>query len=261
MTTFDFITELFCRVDDAMKEVRKHSQSRLYPSEIVTLGLLWALKGGSERAFYRWVAANFLPLFPQLPERTRLFELFAAHYDWTDRFLASPTVLGVADSYGVELIHPRREGRSEAQIGKKGISNQRWIVGGKLAVILNQWGEVVAWDSNTANVYDAVFHPMIEPFKERMLVLADVHFHSKGGDPSNLKICRRNTWNCRMVVETFFSMIHRVCHAKKAAHRVWKHFHARLAFLVALYNLLINGNGLVPNEQGFIPLSIAQFSL
>lgn len=261
MTTTDFITELFCRVDDLMKEVQKHSQSRLYPSEIVTLGLLWALKGGSERAFYRWVEANFLPLFPELPERTRLFELFAAHFDWTDRFLAAPTVLGVADSYGVELIHPRREGRSKMQIGKKGISNQRWIVGGKLAVILNQWGEVVAWDSNTANVYDAVFHPMIEPFDQKMIVLADVHFHSKSGDPPNLKICTRNTWNCRMVVETFLSMIHRVCHAKKAAHRVWKHFQARLAFLVALYNLLINWNGLIPNEQGFIPLSIAQFSL
>jgi hypothetical protein len=29
MTALDFITELFCRVDDAMKGVKKHSQAKL----------------------------------------------------------------------------------------------------------------------------------------------------------------------------------------------------------------------------------------
>jgi len=45
MTTTDFITELFCRVDDAMKGAKKHSQANLYPSEVVTLAILFALKG------------------------------------------------------------------------------------------------------------------------------------------------------------------------------------------------------------------------
>lgn len=31
MTTQDFITELFCRVDDQMKGMPKHSQALLYP--------------------------------------------------------------------------------------------------------------------------------------------------------------------------------------------------------------------------------------
>ena len=57
MTTEDFIIELFCRVDDAMKGTQKHSQSNLYPSEIVTLGILFALKGVGNRAFYRWLSA------------------------------------------------------------------------------------------------------------------------------------------------------------------------------------------------------------
>ncbi len=46
------------------------------------------------------------PLFPRLPERTRLFRLFATHQDGAERFLAEPTIFGVADSYGVELTHP-----------------------------------------------------------------------------------------------------------------------------------------------------------
>ncbi len=53
MTNEDFITELFCRVDDAMRDVGKHSQASLYPSEVVTLGILFALKGSGNRAFYR----------------------------------------------------------------------------------------------------------------------------------------------------------------------------------------------------------------
>jgi hypothetical protein len=35
-------------------------------------------------------------------------------------------VLGVIDTYGIELIHPIREGRSPQQIGRKGVSNHRW---------------------------------------------------------------------------------------------------------------------------------------
>ncbi len=73
---------------------------------------------------------NWLSLFPTLPERTRLFRLFNTHLKWIDRFMAEPSLIGVVDSYGIELIHPRREGRSPKQIGKKGLSNKRWIVGG-----------------------------------------------------------------------------------------------------------------------------------
>src|SRR5215468_9952388 len=83
---------------------------------------------------------DYRPLFPRLPERTRLFRLLKTHQDWTQVFLAAPTVLGVIDTYGIELIHPMREGRSPQPIGRKGLSNHRWIVGGKLCLLLNQWG-------------------------------------------------------------------------------------------------------------------------
>ena len=44
MTTVDFITELFCRLDDKVPD-DKHWQAVLYPIEVVTLALLYALKG------------------------------------------------------------------------------------------------------------------------------------------------------------------------------------------------------------------------
>ncbi len=261
MSTEDFITELFSRIDVVMADVPKHPQANLYPSEIVTLALLFALKGVQERPFYRWLRRDYLPLFPKLPERTRLFRLFAAHQAWADRFLADPTILGVADSYGIELLHPMREGRSAQQIGKKGKSNHRWIVGGKLAYIVNQWGLVVAWDCATANVHDTTFQPLIAQFAETMVVCADTHFHAKAGDPPNMKVCPRGTWNVRMVVETVLAMLTTVCHFKKVGHRVWQDFQARLAFTMALFNVLVQWHGLQPDEEGFIHLSIAEFSL
>lgn len=154
MPTEDFIIELFCQVNDAMLDATKHSQATLFPSEVVTLALLFALKGRGNRAFYHWLKNNWQHFFPSLPHRTRLFRLFNTHRHWIDCILADPSLIGVIDSYGIELIHPRREGRSPKQIGKKGLSNQRWIVGGKLCLLLNHLGLIVAWDVDTANVYD-----------------------------------------------------------------------------------------------------------
>jgi len=98
MSSEDFITELFCRIDHAMAGVKKHSQANLYPSEIVTLGFLFAIKGVGDRAFYRWVKHDLRRLFPKVPDRTRRFRLCAVHQDWTNRFLAAPTILSVTDS-------------------------------------------------------------------------------------------------------------------------------------------------------------------
>jgi hypothetical protein len=246
MTTEDFITELFYRVDEALRGVVKHSQASLYPSEIVTLGLVFALKGVGNRAFYRWLCRDWKSLFPKLPDRTRLFRLFSTHQDWTNRFLAEPSLLGVADTYGIELLHPMREGRSPNQIGKKGKSNHRWIVGGKLAFVLNHLGLIADWDCNTANVHDSTFQPLIAQFVDDMVVLVDTGFHSKTGDPANMKVCPRGTWNVRMIVEGVLSMLTTVCHFKKVGHRVWAYFQARLAFTMALFNILVQWHGLQP---------------
>jgi hypothetical protein len=261
MTTIDFITALFCQVDDHLPGLPKHPHATLWPSEIVTLGLLHALKGVGNRAFYRWLTRDYRTLFPRLPERTRLFRLFSTHQAWTEAFLASPTVLGVIDTYGIELIHPMREGRSPRQIGRKGLSNHRWIVGGKLCLLLNQWGLVVAWECATANVADNTFQWLIRQFEERMIVLSDTAFHAAEGDPTNLKLCQRGEWQDRMLVETVLSMLTLVSHFKKTMHRVWEYFEARLAFTMAAFNVLVQWHGLRPNASGFVPLSIAEFSL
>src|SRR6266581_3585950 len=103
MTTVDLITALFYEVDEQLRTLPKHPDTHLWPSEVVTLGLLHALKGVGNRAFSRWLTRDYRPLFPQLPECTRLFRLFTTHQDWPQVFLAAPTVLGIIDTYGIAL--------------------------------------------------------------------------------------------------------------------------------------------------------------
>ena len=67
MTTEYFMTGLFTHVDDQFNEQGingKHPQAKLYVSEVITLGLLFALKGGGNRAFYRWLSRDCGALFP-----------------------------------------------------------------------------------------------------------------------------------------------------------------------------------------------------
>jgi len=51
VATEDFLIWLFCLVDDRLGWRRKHPQAQLWPSELVTIGLLFGLKGGSFRSF------------------------------------------------------------------------------------------------------------------------------------------------------------------------------------------------------------------
>ena len=51
MATQDFVIHLFCLVDDRLECRHKHPQAQLWPSELVTIGLLFALEGSSFRSF------------------------------------------------------------------------------------------------------------------------------------------------------------------------------------------------------------------
>src|SRR5437899_80858 len=154
MTTAEFITALFCQIADPLSGIPIHPHARLWPSEVVALGLLHALKGVGNRPFSRWL-----------------------------------TVDG------------------------------------------------------------------------RMIVLSDTGFHAAEGDPSNLKVCPRGEWQDRLLVETVLSMLTLVSHLKQVMHRGWAYFQARLAFTMAAFHVLVQWHGFPPYASGFVPLSMAEFSL
>jgi hypothetical protein len=223
MSTVDFITALFCSVDEHLPTTPKHVHAKLHPRESGTLALLFARKGVGPRAFERWLVRHDRPLFPTLLQRTRLFRLFATHHAWVDHCLAEPTLLGVADSFGIELRHPSWEDRADQQIGGKMWSNHRWIIGAKLVYLVNQWGVVVAWDDARGAVPHHAFHARITDVQDEMVLFTDTGCHAQAGDPANLKPgtlwVKRGTWNGRMVVETVLSMLTTVVKLKKVSHR------------------------------------------
>lgn len=238
MSTEEIIIRLFCIVADKLDDVKPHRNANLHPSEIVTIGLLYALKGNGYRAFYRWLSNNWRHFFPHMPDYTRLLRLMRDYNHLTDRWLQDPTFFTVMDSYGIELIHPMREGRSPKQVGKKTKANHRWIVGIKFVPLVNARGEIVDWNWAPANTHDQPFRSMATAFDGDTITLVDTGFAQADAPQQNIKLCRRGTWNERMQIETFNSLMTVLLHAKKIRQRVTAHIEARLAYIVALANIL-----------------------
>jgi hypothetical protein len=93
------------------------------------------------------------------------------------------------------------------------------------------------------------------------MVLRDMAFQAAEGDPTTLKRCQRGEWEDRILVETVWAIRTGGCHFKKVMPRVWTYFQARLAFTMAAFHGLGQGHGCQPNASGFVPLSMAEFSL
>jgi hypothetical protein len=260
MTTTDIIIHLFCLVDDRMKDQRKPPQAILYPSELVTIGLLFAVKGGHFRAFARWLHRDHAQLFRALPDRTRLHRLLKTHQAWFGPFLADPSFFTVIDSYPIALIFPMRAGRSAAQVGRKGKDKGRWTVGIKLCWLRNDHGQVIAWDWAPLNTPDSPFPPLVARFAGQTITLSDLGFRSQAGIPENLKLCAKGTWNERMCVETALSMVTVICDLKRIHHRLAPSSQARLAAVAAMFNLLLTLVHQRHPDANPTQMSIAEFS-
>ena len=72
MNIAEFVTEPLCQTDDALPNIARHSPATLPLSELVTVGVLRAMKNGSQRAVDHWLRGNDDHLFLNLHHRTRL---------------------------------------------------------------------------------------------------------------------------------------------------------------------------------------------
>ena len=261
MTTEDIIIHIFCLVDDALPGLKKEPNAKLYPSEVVTIGLLFALKGGHFRAFCRWLTRDYDGLFGGLPDRTNLQRQLRVHETHTDRLMAQPSVLNVVDSYPIELIFPIREGRSKHQCGKKAKDKGRWTVGVKFCWVLNTTGQVCAWIWDSLNYPDNGFLDFFETYDGEAIFMADWGFRRAEGVPANVKLCKKGTWNERMLIETSFSLLTVICNAKKIFHRTEPYIEAHFAYTAALFNVCQRLFHLLHPEASPFKMSIAEFSL
>lgn len=146
-------------------------------------------------------------------------------------------------------------------MGKKGKDKGHWTVGIKLCWLLNAQGKVVTWDWNTLNTPDQAFNPMVEALEGQTIVLSDLGFRDQEGVPDKLKLSPKGTWNERMVVETALAMVTTVGHLKKIHHRFEAYLQARLAFVCAMFNVLLGLFHKLHTETHPFQMSIAEFSL
>jgi hypothetical protein len=179
----------------------------------------------------------------------------------TDELLVQPTVLNVADSFPIELLFPIREGHSKQQVGTKSRDKGRWSIGVKLCWILNQAGPVCGWIWDHMNCPDNDFLPFFAEFDQEGIILADWGFRCADGVPDNVKICKKGTWHDRMMVETSFSLLTVIAHAKQIHHRAEAYLEARLAYTVAMFNVCCQLFRDLHPEHGNFKMSFAEFSL
>jgi hypothetical protein len=253
MDTFDihgFIILLFCMIDECTGELEQHGNAKLHPSEIVTLALLKRMSGKAYRRFLVWLRVT--GLFPRLPDYTRLCRLFHQYEEVIDVFsrqLGSlPVDWAVLDSVHCEVIHPIREGRKTKWVGKNK-SKGRWVVGMKVIAVVTPGGDILDWTLDTSNIHDTHFAWIVERFDVK--VLSDTGFHSKNGDPENLKICKRGEQNERMVVESVFSLLKRLLGLNQIQAKSRAGFELTISSIFALFNLLLEMNrrlGLYTNK-------------
>jgi len=152
-----------------------------------------------------------------------------------------------------------RAGRRPAQMGTKGQSNPRGMVGGKGWCSLHQGG-MCAWDGATATVPDPHFHSLMAQCAHAMIVLTYTGCHATTGAPANLQVWPRGPWNTRRLVETVWSRRTTVCQSKTVGPRVWASCRAPIAWTMAAFKLLARW-GLESDDANRVHLSLAEFSL
>ena len=116
-----------------MLKVEKYPLCKLHPSEVVTIRIRFALKGGHFRSFYRWLKRDDDALFGRLPVRTVLLRQLKRQQVHTDLLREQPSLLNVVDSFPIEVIFPIRTRHSAQQYGAKSRDKGRWSVGIKVA--------------------------------------------------------------------------------------------------------------------------------
>lgn len=82
----------------------------------------------------------------------------------------------------------------------------------------------------------------VERFEGQTITLPDLGFRCAERTPANLQPCPEGTWNERMLVETDLSMATAVCRLKHLFHRAKEYVGMHLAYVSALFNVLLSPN-------------------
>lgn len=171
------LTELFCDVDDFVKDIRKHEdevikisnnsrnyyrKSQLSSSEIMTICIHYHQSGYKNfKSYYiERVNQRYKTYFPQLVSYNRFIELMPKTITLLASYLVSKfgknTGIAYIDSTPIQVCKPKRMSRNKLfkNIAKKAKSTIGWFFGFKVHLIINEVGELLSVDFTKANVDD-----------------------------------------------------------------------------------------------------------
>jgi hypothetical protein len=173
------LTQLFCHVDDFVKEksnlltkklndqqISKRAytprKAMLSNSEVMTICIAFHQSSYRNfKAFYlQYVIKYLYPQFPGLASYNRFVELMSENIELLALYLQSlfskTTGIAYIDSTPIQVCKPKRMSANKvfADFAKKAKSTIGWFFGFKLHLIVNECGELLAVKLTKANVDD-----------------------------------------------------------------------------------------------------------
>lgn len=169
------LTELFCSVDDFwngfLAEWNKHlldsnkpkrgPDSCMSTSEVMTIVILFHQSGyRTFKHFYQYVSTHLKAEFPKLLSYSRFVSLMKTIFIPLFAYLLHlrGTVTGIAfiDSTSIAVCHNKRIPRNKVfrSLAKRGKTTSGWFYGFKLHLIINDRGEILAFQLTPGRVSD-----------------------------------------------------------------------------------------------------------
>jgi hypothetical protein len=169
------ITELYCSVDDFWKSFKPEWDKRLIDSgqskrgpepelsvsEMMTIIILFHQSNQRTfKSFYTYVKKHLNKEFPDLISYTRFVylkkNLFIPLFSYLLHMRGKITGIAFVDSTSVTVCHNKRISRNKVFKGlaKRGKTTSGWFYGFKLHLIINDQGEILAFQLTPGNVSD-----------------------------------------------------------------------------------------------------------
>ncbi len=169
------LTTLFCSVDDFWKQFRSEWEQHLIGpgrtkrgpepelsiSEMMTIVILFHQSNfRTFKHFYGYICDYFKPFFPKLISYERFVEikksLFIPLFAYLLFLKGKITGIAFIDSTSIAVCHNKRIRRNKVfrNLAKRGKTTSGWFYGFKLHLIINDKGEILAFQLTQGNVSD-----------------------------------------------------------------------------------------------------------
>lgn len=169
------LTTLYCSIDDFWKEFRKEWEQHLIGSgkpkrgpepelsisEMMTIVILFHQSNyRTFKHFYGHISDHFRSYFPRLISYDRFVHtmkaLFIPLFAYLLRHAGAITGIAFIDSTSIKVCHNKRIQRNKVfrNLAKRGKTTAGWFYGFKLHLIINDRGEILAFQLTQGNVSD-----------------------------------------------------------------------------------------------------------